>query len=559
MSVWVKCEPVNGENSELSDEEIAPVENLLNLQLVESDKDWTNSKRRKNRYKPTKLLKCDHCDFTTVYKNSLAMHTVRHTNIKPYTCKQCDYATKYTSCLRRHMIVEHKCTETGEKIITPLKCALCDYTTLFKDNLNAHKRKHKSEKRYQCENCTYSTSYINNYKKHKKKHSKEIVEFKCDKCSFVTKHSGHIHRHLSQIHNEITEKAKKCEFCDFTTIVGWRLNIHKQRSRQNEVIKCVYCEYQTFYKCESKKHSNTHFKEIYTKNSHRNKHNNIQEQNVDETLSLNLGEQNPPSIMNQTNHSSYNINSYTNTSNYSQNYSNAEDFLPKELLNYTEISNELPLTYSTPYSDKIDKKNIQVLDSNDRERPFGCSHCNYISKFKATVQRHYQRHHTDDKRPYHCSNCDFKTKTKDQIALHNKRSASSLEMRCQNCDFTTNFKCQFVMHQRSHYTFKCELCNYTCKHKHEIEKHVRTIHMGTKHLCKYCDFKTPKLEALLCHEALHTGNKPFKCKLCDYQTVRLSLLDIHVRRYHSDLKVVKLISESKVQSLKVSVPPDECL
>lgn len=26
MSVWVKCEPVNGENSELSDEEIAPVE-----------------------------------------------------------------------------------------------------------------------------------------------------------------------------------------------------------------------------------------------------------------------------------------------------------------------------------------------------------------------------------------------------------------------------------------------------------------------------------------------------------------------------------------------------
>lgn len=409
-------------------------------------------------------------------------------------------------------MIQHE-LKTAQDKLESFDCDECPYSTIFKWNLKAHKRKHKLEKQYKCDHCSYATAYRHNYMKHSKVHNKQEVIFKCDKCPFVTKYEGHISRHLAKIHNEVSEKANRCDLCDFSTKVRWRLNVHKRRSKQKNIIKCSSCEFETSYMCESKKHKSKHY-------------NDAPDYKLNESsgeMSFDVPEYEPP---------------------------------PNPVIDDANISvHEKSNNYMLDPDCEIDWKSIRVIDSKCKDRPYQCVMCKYTSRFKASVQRHFQRHHTgNENRPYKCVNCDFSTKTKDQIALHNKRSQSESELVCRECPYTTLFKCQFVTHQKNHYPHKCTECNYSCKHKYEIQKHVSTMHMGNGLKCRFCDFKASRKESLLCHETIHTGNKPFKCKFCDYKSVRKSLLDNHVKRHHSDVcHNPVIVADSKIESLKIPV------
>lgn len=445
-----------------------------------------------------------------------------HFDMKPFSCNICSYNTKYASSLYRHVSIKHPDNLTPEiqsaKPQQMWNCDHCDYSTNFKWNLKAHNRKHNLEKQYKCPECNYQTAYRHNFIKHSKVHKEDEV-FKCDKCPFVTKYEGHIQRHLAKIHNQVTEKANMCDVCDFSTKEKWRLNIHKQRSKQENTVKCEYCSFETYYTCESKRHKRGHYSEVNgTKGTINYDH------LKDEIAAL--------------------INA--------QKQENAEP--PKEFIPVDDDLNNL-----TPYNkylldpNCVDWNTIQVLESDDKDRPFQCHMCTYTSKFKASVQRHFQRHHTGSKnRPYKCVNCEFSTKTKDQIALHNKRSQSELKLCCGSCSFTTFYKCQFALHQKCHYLYKCTSCNYSCKNKYELTKHYAVFHLGNGLKCQYCDFKAARKESLLSHETIHTGNKPFKCNFCDYSSVRRSLLENHLKRFHrNSTRDVTVVSESKIQELKV--------
>ncbi|XP_026483394.2 zinc finger protein 761-like isoform X1 [Vanessa tameamea] len=503
-SVWVKVE-VEEENDFSNSEDKKP-----------SVRSKTRRKGKKRKF--TKVLNCDECDYTTVYKNCLDLHVAGHKDSKPFSCQLCEYTTKYPTSLQRHVMIKHPSDDASvsEKDKKPLpmhKCDECEYSSYFKWNLTAHKRKHKQEKQFKCPHCTYATAYRHNFVKHCKVHN-ECVFYKCDKCPFVTKFEGHITRHLAKIHNEVTEKANKCEYCDFSTMVRWRLNIHQQRSKQEAPMKCEYCEFETAYMCEIKQHKVSHYNRIYGSGVIQNK--------MPEDIQL------PPMDIQEK-----------------------SDYITQETLDKRDTQNQYTLDPNC-----LDWNSIQVLESEDKERPFLCHMCSYTSKFKAAVQRHFQRHHTGSQnRPYKCVNCDFSTKTKDQIALHNKRSQSDKVLFCTICSFTTTYKCQHVMHQKCHYAFKCTLCHYSCRHKYELQKHFTTLHLGNGLKCSFCDYKAARKESLLCHETIHTGNKPFKCTYCSYMSVRKSLLDNHVKRYHSDIKKdVTIVSEKKIQSLKVPMP-----
>lgn len=443
-----------------------------------------------------------------------------HTNSKPYICTFCSYTTKYPTSLQRHIIIQHECKndESSLSKLPTYSCTDCEYTTHFKWNLNAHRRKHSVEKKYKCEHCDYTTAYKHNHLKHKRVHNKDEVTYRCDKCPFVTRYEGHISRHLAKIHNEVSERANRCEMCPFSTKTKWRLNIHRNRSKQEQVLKCSYCEFETLFMCEFKTHKVCHYQEM--KGS---KWDSLKSEDLSEPLpkDLELPIQNvskPPSII-------------------------EPDF-------HTQSQHEKDNHYLVDPNCEIEWSNIPVNESFNQDRPFQCTMCNYTAKFKASVQRHYQRHHHQN-RPYRCLNCDFSTKTKDQITLHNKRSKTDYTQSCNICPFKTNFKCSFILHQRSHYPFKCTSCDYTCRQKYDIQKHFTTFHLGSGLKCQYCDYKATRKESLLCHEMIHTGNKPFKCEYCDYKSVRRSLLDTHVRKIHCDKSKLTIIDDSKIQSLKV--------
>ncbi|KAM3956063.1 uncharacterized protein ACR2FA_010012 [Aphomia sociella] len=503
-SVWVKVE--------VDDE---PSIELPNVGAVDIDTYQTCKSKKKRPRRFTKTMTCDICNYTTVYKNCLELHMLGHNNSKPYCCGQCEYTTKYPTALYRHVMIKHD--NAVEKQVPIHKCDQCNYSSYFKWNLSAHKRKHKLEKQFKCEHCNYETAYRHNYLKHSKIHNDNIC-FKCDKCPFATKFEGHITRHLAKIHNEVIEKANKCDMCDFSTKTRWRLNVHRQRSKQEDVLKCAYCDFETSYMCESKKHKVTHYNLIYGSGKLLN---NVQ-----------------PALQEKSIDNIY------------------EDVTDNMINDEMKFQNDTNLESGRKYlldPNCVDWNSIQVLESEDKERPFQCHMCAYTSRFKASVQRHFQRHHTGTQnRPYKCINCDFSTKTKDQIALHNKRSQSDVQLFCAICKFTTHYKCQYVMHQKLHYMNKCPKCSYSCKHKYELQKHFATIHLGNGLKCQYCDYKAARKESLLCHETIHTGIKPFKCNDCDYMSVRRSLLNNHVKRYHTDVvSDVTVFSESRVEALKL--------
>ncbi|XP_041970182.1 zinc finger protein 845-like [Aricia agestis] len=540
-SVWVKVEVEEDSNTNmainLNSCKTEPSDRSLRARpnagttKYRFDDDDVNIKSS-GKKKPNKVLKCDQCEYTTGYKNCLNMHILsHHTDDRPYACHYCGYTTKYPTSLSRHILIQHELKDMpqdGQENV--YKCDNCDYTSQFKWNLNAHKRKHKLVKQFKCPQCDYCTAYRHNFMKHSKVHTEGIF-FKCDKCPFVTRFEGHITRHLAKIHNVVSEKASRCDLCDFSTKVRWRLNTHKQRSKQEKALHCPYCDFVTFYMCESKKHKATHYNKIYgTPASHKVQQNSLTPTITNPIDKLEPQSQPPTPICREMEPPT---SSHSKKRGSNQNYKLDPDCL--------------------------DWNSIQVIESDDREKPFLCHMCSYTSKFKAAVQRHFQRHHTGTtNKPYKCCNCEFSTKTKDQIALHNKRSISEHLMVCKTCGFTTNYKCQYVSHQkRVHYEFKCMTCSYTCRQKYELQKHYATMHLGNGLKCKYCDYTSARKESLLCHETIHTGDKPFKCTLCPYMSIRRSLLENHIKRYHSEqTKDVTIISDDKIESLKVSLPPE---
>ncbi|XP_053621826.1 zinc finger protein 761-like [Plodia interpunctella] len=523
-SVWVKVE--------VEEEGGVQPDDLTDVNYVPPSERKHRPRRRRDkkpRPRPTKVLKCQLCNYTTVYKTGLVMHMIGHTTEKPHCCTECDYKSKYRNSLTRHVKIQHQKDDTPEtESVEVFTCDQCNYKTHFKWNLRAHNRKHNLVKQFKCVHCEYETAYRHNYLKHSRTHEnkeKTPVFYKCDKCTFVTKFEGHIARHLAKIHNEVTDTAYKCEMCDFSTRVRWRLNIHRTRSRQENILMCAYCSFQTYFMCESKKHKVVHYDVMYGHKSHDISSESVHNSQIDATTGL--------PTTNETKDKRSAI-----SNEYIDNYMDQDSMRnqKKYLLD----------------PNCIDWNNIQVLESDDKDRPFQCHMCTYMSRFKASVQRHFQRHHTGSQnRPYKCVNCDFSTKTKDQIALHNKRSKSDVNLYCAVCKFTTNFKCQYVMHQKRHYENRCSECEYSCKHKYELQKHYMAIHMGNGHKCQYCDYIAARKESLLCHETIHTGIKPYKCSHCEYMSVRRSLLNNHVRRYHSNLLTdVVVVSDSKIASLK---------
>ncbi|XP_011560403.3 zinc finger protein 709 [Plutella xylostella] len=459
--------------------------------------------------KSEKKLQCEHCEYSTTYKNALKIHQRKHDTVEPTKCDHCEYTTKYPTSMRRHIVIRHlnKLPNPDQEVtgLTDYKCEVCDYKTYYENNLKKHMRKHSVDKPYKCELCSYETAYQSCFRKHEKSHGSG---FQCDKCAFNTKHEGRMSWHLQKIHKQSIDNAHKCPYCDFSTKNKFRLTIHKQRSLQTSSVKCLHCEFESLYKCEIRQHKTKHY--------------NITGAAIaDVTLSD------------------------TDLIEPEKNGKIPETIIPPEPTEFLQVNKakNKETDYQTHFENQIleptdvedtavDWKSIPVTENRHEDKPFSCKNCPYSSRFKASVQRHFQRHHLNRARPFQCKRCPFSTSTKDSLALHIKRSTLSYPMACHCKQMTTLFKCEYLTHQKLHNAFRCSLCPYSCRQKYDLEKH-HLIHTGSGMKCRFCDYTAVRKQSLLCHEATHTGDKPYKCTECEYGSIRLVSLENHMKRSHS--------------------------
>jgi hypothetical protein len=74
----------------------------------------------------------------------------------------------------------------------------------------------------------------------------------------------------------------------------------------------------------------------------------------------------------------------------------------------------------------------------------------------------------------------------------------------------------------------------------------RGVHMPTNatwHFCGICGYNARYQAALVRHERVHTGEKPFKCGICDRRFTTKYWRQYHERNSHSDA-VVGLVGEN---------------
>ena len=130
---------------------------------------------------------------------------------------------------------------------------------------------------------------------------------------------------------------------------------------------------------------------------------------------------------------------------------------------------------STPITEKDEDLDVLVLDRN----LFGCSLCDYTSKFKQNVKFHTVTHTKVKAHP--CSYCGMLFTQKSSMRRHT-RSVHTKESEHQ-----------------------CPLCYQTFTLRSSLTRHHATVHLQLKPFkCLICAKKFPKKGALKYHVQLHS-------------------------------------------------------
>ncbi|KAM9356238.1 uncharacterized protein gzf1 [Pholidichthys leucotaenia] len=112
--------------------------------------------------------------------------------------------------------------------------------------------------------------------------------------------------------------------------------------------------------------------------------------------------------------------------------------------------------------------------------------------------------------------------------------------RCQTCLQTFANRNNLKIHERHVHSnerlFACAACAKTFKRKKDVVRHHRQVHeRNLQHICPECGKSLSSKAALLLHERIHTGTKPFECTECGSKFTQNSALKMH-RRIHTGEK-----------------------
>ena len=165
---------------------------------------------------PGRVFNCDYCEYTSVRRKSLVLHTRKHTGDKPFKCESCDYKCSSSSAMcshrRRHHTKEknHLCPECGKS---------------FHDakTLNDHAVVHTKEKAFKCEVCDQAFGNMNNMRRHMRNHIPVERKFNCDQCGSKFANNGHLKRH---VRNHFGEKSYQCTQCEKSFSENYNLKQH---------------------------------------------------------------------------------------------------------------------------------------------------------------------------------------------------------------------------------------------------------------------------------------------------------------------------------------------
>ena len=216
-----------------------------------------------------RVLKCELCDFVTVFWERLREHVYLHSKEQPYACKfsGCSFRSKRRQQLKNHEIISHAperhpCPHPNCKYIAPhqwqlgkhvtavhkkeFPCVFPECNRVFSTEtvLINHQKIHDPKRLYQCEQCHLRYSTRSFLTCHIRNRHEEEKNLKCPQCDYRTNQRGHLRSHLTRIHQ--AEKIM-CSVagCNFESCSPYDITHHYNRRHdpRSHPFKCEFCPY----------------------------------------------------------------------------------------------------------------------------------------------------------------------------------------------------------------------------------------------------------------------------------------------------------------------------
>ncbi|XP_037514272.1 gastrula zinc finger protein XlCGF57.1 isoform X8 [Rhipicephalus sanguineus] len=159
-----------------------------------------------------------------------------------------------------------------------------------------------------------------------------------------------------------------------------------------------------------------------------------------------------------------------------------------------------------------------------------CQQCTYVTRNKAHLSRHLQKHM--DKPSLQCHLCPAAFIRNSKLVAHVRTHTGERPFSCVNCNASFVEKNKLLIHVRLHTgerPFSCVHCNASFVMKRYLNEHMR-IHTGERPFsCVHCNASFVQKNKLVIHMRLHTGERPFSCVHCSASFVQKDKLMIHMR------------------------------
>uniref|UniRef100_A0A6I8NDK8 Zinc finger protein 335 n=1 Tax=Ornithorhynchus anatinus TaxID=9258 RepID=A0A6I8NDK8_ORNAN len=197
------------------------------------------------------LFKCLQCNYRCRRWSSLKEHMFNHAGSKPYKCEHCDYSSVYRKDVIRHSAVHNQDRSGGPgraPKLSSFPCPVCGRVYSMQKRLTQHMKSHSPDKPHMCDKCGKSFKKRYTFKMHLLTHIHAVGHrrFKCEFCEFVCEEKKQLLNH--QI-GHVNDKPFKCGFCPYRTFREDFLLAHVAvKHTGGKPFGCEFCHFSTRHK-----------------------------------------------------------------------------------------------------------------------------------------------------------------------------------------------------------------------------------------------------------------------------------------------------------------------
>ncbi len=333
-----------------------------------------------------KQHKCNVCEYSTDHKSDLIKHLLRHT--RDTRCRDVRYA-----------IGTRKIPAQPNQANRPFKCDVCAYSSDYNCNLARHLLTHTGEKPFTCGICTYAARDISTLYSHVRNKHHAMKCFKCSVCEKAFYRPNQLRLHL-KTHNA-TES--QCDVCNkqFGTENALRihlLEVHVGIEPQKKDVRCL-----TGWGIVRAKLKKSKQQQLRKSDSKRN-------------------------------HGGSNGNRRSRVSQLSRHCGRATEDV--------KTATSSGLTHGVLIGPRKTTRKIRGI-------PYRCRLCDYSTKFKGNMDRHF-RSHTGEK-PFMCTRCGYSTGDMSRLYCHiNSQHPGLKQFKCNMCEKAFDRVHKLRLHSRLH-------------------------------------------------------------------------------------------------------------